>query len=216
MVSWVGMEWRPSVTSWRFRLSNVRGLSNEYWSQLPSCGPKPGIHDVVGLSSTAEYAPAATSPGSRPEELAKTISVTLVPNTLCAGEATGVLPTSWSITGSGSFAEIRSVPPTEKVRAVGRVKLRDMSSSGSLLGGTAAARTRFIKMMRGWAIDDGPASVRSELGSRSVWTAGATPGIVTSAKPTPLNPLYSLRRPELVASTVIVSDVKLRVGKWTT
>ena len=89
------------------------------------------------------------------------------------------------MTGSGSSVEMRAVPPMVKVRAVGSVKLRLMAGSGSVRGGTAGARSRLSRITSSWDSDAAPALANRSVGSRSVWMTGATPGIVTSANPTP-------------------------------
>ena len=68
----VGIECLPSATTCRSRWSKVTGRSSWYSTQLPTWFPRPGLHDVAGLPSTAEAAAAARSPGRRPDELALT------------------------------------------------------------------------------------------------------------------------------------------------
>ncbi len=94
------------------------------------------------------------------------------------------LPTRRSMASSGMSESIDASPVSVKVRAVGSQKIRDMLISGSVLGGSGATRRRVRMTARRSFAEAAPRARSMSCGSETN-SCIFTPGIRTSANPTP-------------------------------
>jgi hypothetical protein len=134
------------------------------------------------LPSNAAHESLASEPVSRDELPVDTIR----------RPVPGPRPSSVSSLVSSTRFDTRAVPLISNVRVLGRSKVLDIESSGSVLGGIVAARRRCSSMTSGSALPALPAPLSRFLGSCSDEITGPTPGMRTSAKPTGLAPVNSV------------------------